>query len=152
MSLGAGHGALTLHVVTEVSDELVEALVRVLPQVSKRGGQLTRDRVQLLIDNPATTIIVAKLSGQIVGSATLVRLVTLVGQFGYIEEVVVDKAARGQGIGRELMHELVEIARRDGLDFVELTSRPSRGAANRLYQSVGFRLRETNVYRHALDR
>jgi ribosomal protein S18 acetylase RimI-like enzyme len=82
-----------------------------------------------------------------VGSATLLTLVTLVGAFGYVEEVVVDSNMRGRGIGRHLVEGVVDVARSKGLDFVELTSRSSREAANALYQSLSFRRRETNVYR-----
>jgi ribosomal protein S18 acetylase RimI-like enzyme len=78
-------------------------------------------------------------------------MVTLVGQFGYVEEVAVDETMRGLGVGRALMDGLVAEARQRGLDFVELTSRSSREAANALYRSLGFRLRETNVYRMDLD-
>ena len=90
---------------------------------------------------------VARAAGQVVGSATLLTMVTLVGQFGYVEEVAVDTSVRGRGVGRALMEGLVAAARERALDFVELTSRPSREAANSLYRSLGFRLRETNVYR-----
>ena len=93
------------------------------------------------------------MAGCIVGSATLSRLVSLVGQlgqFGYVEEVVVDGAARGRGVGRALMTALLDLARDEGLDFVELTSRPSRAAANALYRALGGAARETNVYRFDL--
>jgi ribosomal protein S18 acetylase RimI-like enzyme len=74
-------------------------------------------------------------------------LVTLVGAFGYLEEVVVDPSVRGPGVGRRLVAEAVDVARSKGLDFVELTSRPSREAANALYRSLQFAQRETNVFR-----
>ena len=97
--------------------------------------------------DPKSCIVVARIADEIVASATLLTMVTLVGQFGYVEEVAVDTAVRGRGVGRALMEGLVAVARERGLDFVELTSRPSREAANSLYRSMGFRLRETNVYR-----
>jgi ribosomal protein S18 acetylase RimI-like enzyme len=73
--------------------------------------------------------------------------VRLVGQFGFAEEVEVDGSVRGRGIGCMLMDGVLDAARARQLDFVELTSRPAREAANALYQGVGFRLRETHVYR-----
>jgi len=82
--------------------------------------------------------------------ALLLTLTTLASDIGYIEEVVVDQAVRGQHIGRALMSGLLELAGRKGLRCVELTSRPSRDAANGLYRSLGFKLRETNCYRHDL--
>lgn len=76
---------------------------------------------------------------------------TLAGRFGLIEEVAVDEAARGHHVGVELIVRVLETAETLGLDFVELTSRASRVAANGLYVSLGFEARETNVYRHRLD-
>jgi ribosomal protein S18 acetylase RimI-like enzyme len=128
-------------------DETVAALLRLLPQVSRRGPQVTRERIEQVLAHPGTTVLLARFDGHVVGSATLLRLVTLVGQFGYVEEVVVDEAARGRGIGKSLLAALIELAREEGLDFVELTSRPAREAANALYRSIGFQQRETNVYR-----
>lgn len=130
-----------------LDDDVVEAVLRLLPQVSSRGSDVTAERVRRVVQQPSTTVIVAKVDGRVVGSATLIRLLSLVGQFGYVEEVVVDESVRGAGIGRSLIEGLADIARAEGLDFLELTSRPARDAANRLYQSLGFALRETNVYR-----
>lgn len=138
---------VTVTAATELSDDLAEALTRLLPQVSKRGGNLTRARIQHVLDWPGSTIYVARLDGRIVGAATLTVLVTLVGQMGYLEEVVVDEDARGHGIGKTLIRAVLDDAKARGLDCVELTSRPAREAANRLYQAVGFTIRETNVYR-----
>lgn len=85
--------------------------------------------------------------GALIGMATLVCFVTLAGTSGRIEDVVVHEAARGKGVGRELMGLLIKEARRRKLGYLELTSSPGRIAANKLYQSLGFQLRETNVYR-----
>jgi ribosomal protein S18 acetylase RimI-like enzyme len=139
--------AIECRVVTAADDDTVDALLRLLPQVSRRGPDVTRDRIERVLAHAGTSVIVARVDGQIVGSATLVRLLTLVGQFGHVEEVVVDESARGQGIGTALLAALIDLARHDGLDFVELTSRSAREAANRLYRSIGFERRETNVYR-----
>jgi ribosomal protein S18 acetylase RimI-like enzyme len=75
----------------------------------------------------------------------------MAGDTGHVEEVVVDKAARGQHISTALMRSLLDLAAEKGLRFVDLTSRPSRDIANNLYQSVGFQLRATHCYRHSLD-
>ena len=83
--------------------------------------------------------------------ALLLTLTTLAGDTGYVEEVVVNKAARGQHISTALMRSLLDLAAHKGLRFVDLTSRPSRDIANNLYQSLGFQLRPTNHYRHSLD-
>jgi ribosomal protein S18 acetylase RimI-like enzyme len=139
--------AIECRVVTAADDDTVDALLRLLPQVSRHGPDMTRERVGRVLAHPGTSVIVARVDGQIVGSATLLRLLTLVGHFGYVEEVVVDESARGQGVGTALLGALIDLARHDGLDFLELTSRPTREAANALYRSVGFERRQTNVYR-----
>jgi ribosomal protein S18 acetylase RimI-like enzyme len=127
-----------------------EALARLLAQVSSLAAPLTAERVREVLRAPSTSVLVARLDGEIVGMALLLTLTTLSGDTGYVEEVVVDRAARGQHISTALMKELLGLAAREGLRFVDLTSRPSRETANSLYRSLGFRLRETNCYRHDL--
>ena len=68
----------------------------------------------------------------------------------WIEDVVVDESQRGKGIGKELTLFAIGFAKSLGAESVELTSRPSRIAANSLYKKLGFVLRETNVYRYTL--
>ena len=138
--------------VLETADaETAAALAVLLPQVSSRAPFLTRERIDAVLSSPGTSIVVASLDGRIVGMALLCVCETLAGRFGVVEEVAVDEAARGHHVGIELMVTVLEIGKLLGLDFVELTSRPSRVAANGLYQSLGFETRETNVYRHRLD-
>ena len=88
--------------------------------------------------------------GDIIGSATLATFQTPTGVHGWIEDVVVDAAARKQGIGRALTQACLDQARAMGMKDVNLTSRPGRTAANRLYKAMGFEQRKTNVYRYAL--
>jgi len=92
----------------------------------------------------------ARVDGNIVGLLTLVvfRIPTAVR--AWIEDVVVDESARGKGVGEALNRAALDEARRRGAKTVDLTSRPSRAAANRLYQRIGFVARETNVYRYEL--
>ena len=137
-------------VLESLDTETVAALIRLLPQVSSRAEPLTAARLERVLDLPSTRIVVARLDGAVAGMALLCLCTTLTGQFGLVEEVAVDAPARGHHVGVELMVRLLELADELGLDFVELTSRPSREAANGLYQSLGFEQRETNVYRHRL--
>ncbi|MGQ0431615.1 MAG: GNAT family N-acetyltransferase [Microthrixaceae bacterium] len=134
-----------------IEDDVAEALSVLLPQVSSRGAGLTRGRIESVLQNPATRVIVASMDDRIVGMALLCICTTLTGQFGMVEEVAVDRSARGNHVGVHLMVRLLEVADQLHLDFVELTSRSSREVANGLYRSLGFELRETNVYRHRLD-
>ncbi|MEY4373004.1 MAG: hypothetical protein RL219_1773, partial [Actinomycetota bacterium] len=88
---------------------------------------------------------------RIVGTLTLVVFRIPTGVRAWIEDVVVDNAARGHGVGELLNVRALEVARSKGAKTVDLTSRPSREAANRLYQRIGFQPRETNVYRFSLE-
>jgi ribosomal protein S18 acetylase RimI-like enzyme len=127
------------------------ALTRLLPQVSSTAAPLKAERIGKALASPSTHIAVAILDGEVVGMALLCVCTTLKGHFGLVEEVAVDNSARGNHVGVHLMVTLLEHADTLGLDFVELTSRPSREAANGLYMSLGFERRETNVYRHRLQ-
>nr|MDQ3352391.1 GNAT family N-acetyltransferase [Actinomycetota bacterium] len=95
-------------------------------------------------------IFVARLDGRIVGSLTFVTFRIPTGMKAWIEDVVVDESVRGRGVGELLNRAALDEARRRSIDSVSLTSRPSRDAANRLYQRIGFEPRETNVYRYRL--
>lgn len=141
---------VNVEILTVVSADDAAAISRLVPQVSSNARSVSPGRINLVANDPKSCIVVARTAGQIVGSATLLTMTTLVGQFGYVEEVAVDASVRGHGVGRALMSGLLGIARDRALDFVELTSRPAREAANSLYQSLGFQLRETNVYRFNL--
>jgi ribosomal protein S18 acetylase RimI-like enzyme len=136
-----------IELLADVDQATADAVARLVPQVSSRVVQVSPARVRSVAASPASCIVVARVGGKVVGSATLLILVTLVGSFGYLEEVVVDRRMRGHGVGRQLVSGVVDVARAKGLDFVELTSRSSREAANALYQSLSFDRRETNVYR-----
>ncbi len=88
-----------------------------------------------------------KVDGEVVGMASIYFIETLMGTKGYIEDVVVDKAFRGKGFGKDLTIGLIDIAKSIGARYVDLTSLPDREAANEMYKSLGFEKRDTNVYR-----
>jgi ribosomal protein S18 acetylase RimI-like enzyme len=134
---------------TTVSDELVEAFARLVPQLSTSADPPSREQLEEIVASSAATILLARDdAGQIIGSLTLVIFRTPTGARAWIEDVVVDETARGQGAGEALVAEAVRLASDSGARTVDLTSRPSREAANALYEKVGFRARETNVYRY----
>jgi ribosomal protein S18 acetylase RimI-like enzyme len=134
---------------TEVTDELVAAMARLIPQLSSSPPPGV-DGLRTIVDSDASHLLVAVDDGTILGSMTLVVFPIPTGVRAWIEDVVVDDAARGQGVGRALNEAALDLARGLGAKTVDLTSRPSREAANRLYQRLGFEPRETNVYRYAL--
>ncbi len=139
----------TIEIVDHPTAEVVEALARLLPQLSSATPP---DAAALAtIMSAGSTLFVARVDGTIVGSLTLVLYRIPTGLKAWIEDVVVDEAARGHGVGAALNLAALDEARRRGAKAVSLTSRPSRAAANRLYQRIGFSARDTNVYRFSLE-
>lgn len=121
----------------------INALLR---QLSLTHKQTSLDDLQQVLHSPETEVWVAKESGGIVGMAALVLILKPGGVVGRIEDVVVDEGQRGKGLGRLLMEKLVERGKARGAEALHLSSRPSREAANTLYQKLGFKVHETNSY------
>jgi len=139
---------------TDVTEEIMQAFQRLIPQLTRQSPPPTRELLESIAASPDTFIFLARYPDEdsaIVGSATLVSFQTPTGQHGWIEDVVVDYKARRQGIGKALTEKCLGKARELGLREVNLTSRPTREAANRLYQDLDFIQWETNVYRYPLD-
>lgn len=141
---------VTVDIATDATDELVAAFAMLVPQLSKSSPPPTALEVQEMVASPASDVFVARLAGRIVGTLTLVTFRIPTGIRAWIEDVVVDESARGYGVGDALNRAALERARERGAKTVDLTSRPSREAANRLYQRIGFQRRDTNVYRYDL--
>ncbi len=142
---------VSVEIATTVTPDLVEAMGALLPQLSSSAPALGAAEVSEIVESPATTLFVARDGERVVGSLTLAVFRLPTGLRAWIEDVVVDQAARGQGVGEALNRAAVAEASRLGCRTVDLTSRPSREAANRLYQRLGFERRETNLYRYTLD-
>jgi ribosomal protein S18 acetylase RimI-like enzyme len=138
---------VTVEIARDAAPELIDALARLLPQLSSSAPALGAEEVQEIVASPATLLFVARSDGAITGALTLVLFRLPTGLRAWIEDVVVDGEARGQGVGEALNRAAIDEARRRGCRTVDLTSRPSREAANRLYQRLGFVPRDTNVYR-----
>ncbi|HEY1118166.1 MAG TPA: GNAT family N-acetyltransferase [Acidimicrobiales bacterium] len=141
-----------IEIVAEVTDELVAAFARLIPQLSRSSPPPGRDELVDIVTSPACDLFLATDDdGTILGTATLVTFPIPTGRRAWIEDVVVDDAARGLGVGGALTQAMVDRAEELGCTTVDLTSRPSREAANRLYQREGFERRDTNVYRRTLS-
>lgn len=134
--------------ITEADDETLDAVNRLLPQLSKSSKLINRSTLQKLSNSECTRLYVAKEDDIIFGMLSLVVFSIPTGTKAWIEDVVVDERARGKGVGRELMNHALNVAKELGAKSADLTSRPSREAANKLYQAIGFEGRETNVYRY----
>jgi len=138
--------------VDEVTNELLSAFQRLMPQLSATIQPPTQEALQALLDFPASTLLVARMreSGPIIGAATLAVVRAPSGVHARLEDVIVDETVRGQGVGEALTREVIRLAKESGADYIALTSNPRREAANRLYQRVGFKKWETNLYRYDL--
>lgn len=142
--------SVTIEIATEVTDELVAAFAHLGPQLSKSSLPPGAADVAEMVASAASDVLVARLDGAIVGTLTLIVFRIPTGVRAWIEDVVVDDSARGKGVGDQLNRFAIDLARAKGARTVDLTSRPSREAANRLYQRIGFVRRDTNVYRLSL--
>ncbi|MET7298009.1 GNAT family N-acetyltransferase [Embleya sp. NPDC005575] len=140
-----------VELIREVGQELVDAFSRLLPQLSATAKPLDHEAIDRMVTWDANTVLVARTSEAIVGTLTLVLLPLPSGLRARVEDVVVDSAARGRGVAALLTQEAVRIARDAGARTVDLTSRPDRVAANRLYERLGFQVRESTVYRFPID-
>ncbi|MEM8905567.1 MAG: GNAT family N-acetyltransferase [Actinomycetota bacterium] len=140
--------APVIEIAARVDDELVDAMARLIPQLSRSSPPPDVEALARIVHGDATSMLLARVEGRIVGSLTLVVFPIPTGIRAWIEDVVVDDAARGHGVGALLNTRAIELADELGAKTVDLTSRPSREAANRLYRRLGFVARETNVYRY----
>ena len=136
-----------VEIANRVDNDLVMAFQRLIPQLSKSNPAPTKEQLESIVASDSSHVLLAKVDGVIVGSLTLVIFHIPTGIRAWIEDVVVDSSARGHGVGEALNHAAIAEAKRRGAKTVDLTSRPSREAANRLYKRIGFVARDTNVYR-----
>ncbi len=137
--------------VTYVTDELVRAFERLMPQLTTFAPPPDRELLAAIISHEGGGLFIARApNGEIIGSATLGVFASPTGTHAWIEDVIVDEAWRGRGVGEALTWACLDRAAEMGLKEVNLTSRPAREAANRLYQRMGFQRRETNLYRYPL--
>jgi ribosomal protein S18 acetylase RimI-like enzyme len=155
----------------EVTDELMKALQSLVPQLSSSAEPPSRRELEEIVGAQGATLFLARddalddmerVAGQelkadaeqpygpIVGMLTLIIFRIPTGVRARIEDVVVDSTVRGRGVASELTRAALELAAARGAHTVDLTSRPSREAANRLYKHLGFAERETSVYRFEL--
>ncbi len=133
--------------ITEYNTRVLDILQNLLPQLSKNATIPSEDLARRIVESRATRLLVATEDDVVLGMLTIVIFPIPSGVRAWIEDVVVDETGRGKGVGEKLSKHALWLARSEGARTVDLTSRPSREAANRLYQRIGFTPRETNVYR-----
>lgn len=143
-----------VELVSDVTPDLEATFGRLIGQLSRSATPMNAEQIEGFLAQECVDLLVfrdedADDSGvaPILGMLTLVTFEIPTGWRAWVEDVVVDEAARGKGVGASLVAAAIDLAKKRGAKTVDLTSRPSREAANRLYQRSGFELRETNVYR-----
>jgi len=137
--------------VRQVTGETLEAFKRLIPQLSRSAKPVDAALLERLVSSEALTLLLARMDGKIIGTLSLAMFPTPTGVRAWIEDVVVDDAVGRQGAGTALVNEALRLAREAGARTVDLTTRPAREAAGRLYEKAGFHQRDSRVYRYPLE-
>jgi ribosomal protein S18 acetylase RimI-like enzyme len=139
-----------VEIATTLTPAIVDAVAMLVPQLSTSSPPTTAE-LSDVVASPATDLFIAlDDGGAIIGTATLVTFRIPTGMRAWIEDVIVDENATNRGVATAMTKAMLDRARELGCVSVDLTSRPSREAANHVYQKVGFEPRVTNVYRFDL--
>src|SRR3989442_10782443 len=144
---------MRIEAVTKVTPEIHDALSRLLPQLNPRLVLPGRERLERLIEDPDVVFLVAREGTQIVGTTTVIVYTTPFWIKARLDEVVVDESARGKGVGEALVKAALDVGRDRGAQVAELQSGrgPQREAAHKLYERIGFKIRDTDVFRISLS-
>lgn len=140
---------VTVEVLTHAEASMTEDIGVLLKQLRSDSAEhvTSFDELRYVVENRDIRLVVALEEGHVIGMGTLYIMQKLGKRTGGVEDVVVDEKYRGQGLGSKLMEKIIQTAKDEGLKSISLTSRPSRVAGNKLYQKLGFKQKETNVYR-----
>lgn len=142
---------MQVELVTQADEELFDAFQRLVPQLTDNNPPPSlNDLAALVRDSSSTLMVTRNESGEIVAALTLAVYRVPTGVRSIIEDVIVDNSVRGQGMGESLVKRAIEIAREKGAANISLTCNPMRKSANRLYQRMGFKKRDTNSYQMKL--
>ena len=143
---------MRVEVVLEATEEIQAALARLLPQLNPTLPVPDMARLKRLVADPAVTLLVAKDGEQIVGTTTVIVYTTPFWIKARLDEVVVDVDARAKGVGEALVKAALEVGREKGAQVAELQSGrgEQRQAAHRLYERLGFTIRDSDVMRIVL--
>jgi ribosomal protein S18 acetylase RimI-like enzyme len=145
--------------IKSISADVQAAFQRLIPQLSATARIPSLAHLEALVQSPHVFLLAVYADdtvqrtpsggegGQIVGILTLAKYLIPTGERFWIEDVVIDERVRGKGVGKLLTGYAIQFAKAQGATAIELTSNPNRVVANQLYQSLGFKRRETNTYR-----
>lgn len=137
---------------TTVCDAYIEPIKGLLAQLSSSPVVFGREELRVIVESPASHLFLLVAGDEVAGMLTLCSYIAPTGRKYWIEDVVVDSAMRGRAYGRRLVQYAIDFASKEGAGVVMLTSKPARVAANALYRSVGFGLKESNLYRMVVPR
>jgi ribosomal protein S18 acetylase RimI-like enzyme len=138
---------IDIHEISSADEKTLRAVNELIPQLSQSASVMNEMQLRRLVESQATKLYFAQEGDLVLGMLSLVVFSIPTGTKAWVEDVVVAQVARGKGVGMALMNHALAVAKNAGAKSVDLTSRPSREAANKLYQKLGFTARETNVYR-----
>ena len=138
---------IDIHEISSADEKTLRVVNELIPQLSQSASVMNEMQLRRLVESQATKLYFAQERDVVLGMLSLVVFSIPTGTKAWVEDVVVAQAARGKGVGGALMNHALAVAKDAGAKSVDLTSRPSREAANKLYQKLGFMARETNVYR-----
>lgn len=135
-------------VITKVNDKLIREMKALIPQLTPTPIDITQSSLEeLVLDKNSALIGAYNENDVLIGCLSLVVFTIPTGKKAFIEDVVVDQTARGLGLGEKMLQKAITMAKQKGVKRIELSSRPSRVPANKLYQKLGFKVRDTNFYR-----
>lgn len=138
--------------ITHMDESFVNAFENLMPQLTGKDEYPSYEELQKIIEADNVHLCFAFDDNEkIIGTITVVFVRIPTGVKAWIEDVIVDKEARGKGVGTAMIWHAIQIARKKRVEKVDLTSHPRRIAANKLYQKLGFEKRESNVYRYYID-
>jgi ribosomal protein S18 acetylase RimI-like enzyme len=139
--------------VAEVTEEVFDAVQRLVPLLGWHKPKPSLEDLSLLVNSGTSILLVARFpdaTSPIVGMLTLSLYRVPTGGRSVVEDLVVDTAHRNRGVAKGLLQEAIAIARTMDANGVALTSNSQRVEANRLYLSMGFRKRDTNAFFYPL--
>lgn len=131
----------------EINSKILESIKRLIPQLTPTDTDISIESLSELINCGESELIIAWDKDEVVGALSLVVFTIPTGKKAFIEDVVVDESYRGHGLGEKMVRKAIDLAKEKNVKRIELSSRPSRIPANKLYQKMGFKIRETNFYR-----
>jgi len=143
--------AIIIEPVTIITTEIQEAIKQLTPKIGNNYKPLNDEDIVEMVASPNTTILLARIDQKIVGMITLLVYRIPYVKKAYLDDLVIDEAYRGKGIAKQLMQKATDLAKEKGASYIDLTARPRREEGNSLYEKIGFKKRDTNVYRLIFD-